>query len=273
MKVCPKCNTSFTNDALTNCPDDDTELISDASVMENAEAGPVAAKAPEKPAEKSKKVEQKKAAATSAGGSKKRSFIIAAGLLIAIAGGGYWVLTRPRPSTPTETYKGLYAAVKGKNTEEIKKWMSKGTIGFAEAVAKQQNKPIESVFENGFTATTFAASMPKMRDERINENMGALEVWNGKDQRWEDLPFIKEEDGWKLAIGDLFGGTYVSPGKGQDAKEREEANKMTNNAPQIPQGNFNAVNNMKPGKNPVPMPAMPKNGTFMKQNSNIPVNK
>jgi hypothetical protein len=172
--------------------------------------------------------------------------------------------------SPTETYKSLYAAVKSKDTEAIKKWMSKSTLGFAEMVSKQQNTPIEKVFENGFTATTFAASIPEMRDERIKDNMGALEVWNSKDQRWEDLPFIKEEDGWKLAIGDLFAGTYQKPAPGSAEKQAEEANKMSNNIIQAPAGNMNANGNLKVpklGKNPVPMPPA-SNKPSLKANTN-----
>jgi hypothetical protein len=161
-----------------------------------------------------------------------------------------------KKDTPTEAYKGLYAAVKSKDTEAIKKWMSKSTLGFAESVSKQQNKPIEQVFENGFTGTTFASSLPEIRDERVKDNMGAIEVWNSKIQKWEDLPFIKEEDGWKLAVGDLFAGTYVRPGIGQSQKDAEEANKMSNNIIQVPggiNGNLNTMPKVN-GKNPVPMP-------------------
>lgn len=177
--------------------------------------------------------------------------------------------------SPTESYKALYAAVKRKDTEGIKKLMTQSTIGFAEMVSKQQNTPIEKVFENGFTATTFATSLPEMRDERIKDNMGALEVWNSKDQRWEDLPFIKEEDGWKLAIGELFGGSYQKPAPGQAEKQAEEANKVSNNVIlQTPPGGANmngSVNaNTKPlklGKNPVPMPPA-SNKPSLKANTN-----
>lgn len=186
------------------------------------------------------------------------SFVVALGLGLAAC----------KKESPTEAYKGLYAAVKSKDTEAIKKFMSKSTLGFAEGVSKQQNKPIEQVFENGFTGTTFAASLPEIRDERINENMGAIEVWNSKVQKWEDLPFIKEEDGWKLAIGDLFAGTYQSPGPGKAAKDAEEANKTSNNIIQVP-GGINANLNTMPkvnGKNPVPLPPPASNKPSMKQN-------
>lgn len=185
------------------------------------------------------------------------SFVLALGL----------GLVACKQDNPTAAYKGLFAAVKSKDTEAIKKWMSKSTLGFAESVSKQQNKPIEEVFANGFTATTFAASVPEIRDERIKDNMGAIEVWNSKDQKWEDLPFVKEEDGWKLAVGDLFAGTYIKPEPGRSQKEAEETNKMTNNIIQAPggmNGNFNAMPKVN-GKNPVPMPPA-SNKPSMKQN-------
>jgi hypothetical protein len=146
--------------------------------------------------------------------------------------------------SPTEAYTTLYAAVKSKKTEDIKRMMSKKSLAFAKTVSQRQNTPIDKVFENGFTATTFAETMPEIRDERIKDNMGAIEVWNSKDSLWENLPFIKEEDGWKLAVGDAFAGTWKSPGKGLSQIETEAANsagnKMVPLNPNI-NGNFNSV--------------------------------
>src|SRR4051812_36352507 len=85
------------------------------------------------------------------------------------------------PSTsndsPTEAYKRLFNAVKSKDTEDIKKQLSQKTEGLAESSAARQNKPIEQVYENGFTATTFSPTLPEIRDERVSGNMGALEVY------------------------------------------------------------------------------------------------
>jgi hypothetical protein len=127
-------------------------------------------------------------------------------------------------SSPTESYKRLYAAVKEKNTAAIKQQMSKNSIEFAMSVAAQQKSPEEKVFENGFTATTLSESLPEIRDERINGNFGAIEVWNSKDSIWEDLPFVLEDGSWKFAVGELFGGKFQSPGPGRDKKEKEAAN-------------------------------------------------
>ena len=150
--------------------------------------------------------------------------------------------------TPTDAYKMLFTAVKAKNTDAIKRMLSQKTQSFAESVAGQQNKPVPSVLENGFTATTFAGNLPRSRDERIKDNMGALEVWSEKDNRWEDLPFIKEADGWKLAIGDIFAGTHQSPGKGQAQIESEASNANTILSGTNTSGNFPGIKSEQPVK-------------------------
>lgn len=154
--------------------------------------------------------------------------------------------------TPTEAYKRLYAAVKSKNTEAIKAEMSKTTQSFAEVVSKQQNKPVEVVYANGFTQTTFAESLPEIRDERVKDNMGAVEVWNAKGNRWEDLPFVREEAGWKLAIGDAFQGSWKSPGRSRDSLEKDAANVMSGNSGLIrvnPDSNINTKTNTNTNSN------------------------
>lgn len=155
-----------------------------------------------------------------------------------------------------QAYEKLYRAVKSKDPEQIKQIMSKNSMGLAEFAASQQKKTIEQVLENGFTATTFAESLPKMRDERIKDEFGAIEVWNEKDKRWEDLPFIKEDGVWKFAIGDMFKGSYQKPGLGQAIREQEEANKTDPNLipqqpPMNPPSNMNGVANTNANVNTV----------------------
>ena len=158
-----------------------------------------------------------------------------------ISGGG---------TTPTEAYKLLYAAVKSKNTEDIKKQLTKKSIEFGAMAAQRNNTPLEKVYENGFTGTTFSETLPPLRDERVNGDMGAVEVWNSKESKWEDLAFIKEDGAWKLAVGDMFAGTYKSPGLGLDLREKQATNAVANAAvPDAPTSNSNApipITNMNP---------------------------
>ena len=78
--------------------------------------------------------------------------------------------------------------------------MTKNSAEMAKMISEQNKTPLEKVFENGFTGTTFAPTLPDIRDERVNCNMGAVEVWNAKEQKWEDLPFVIEDGQWKIDL-------------------------------------------------------------------------
>jgi hypothetical protein len=169
---------------------------------------------------------------------------------------------RPAPGSPTEAYHQLYAAVKAKDTEAIKALMSKKSQDLA-MMASQKNKvPIEKVYENGFTATTFSPTLPEIRDERVKDDMASIEVWNSKDNLWEDLALVHEDGGWKFAFGDLFAGSFKSPGKGRAQIEREAANAMGNNMIEVkPAGDANLT---LPANSVNPVPPPPANATPVK---------
>lgn len=168
--------------------------------------------------------------------------------------------TTVEAGSPTAAYQNLYNAVKSKNTDAIKATMTKVTQEFVKGAAAKSNKTEAEVYANGLTASTFADAMPEIRDERVNENFGAVEVWNARDKRWEDLPFMKEDGQWKLAVGEAFAGSYRSPGMGRARKEAEAANVMRGNnmiqgatpdpnakekiveVPKLPDANANAAN-------------------------------
>jgi hypothetical protein len=152
--------------------------------------------------------------------------------------------------TPTEAYRMLFAAVKSQDSAKIKSMLSKGSMGLAEMASAQQKKPVEEIIKNGFTETTFVDNYPQIRDERVKDNFGAVEVWSEKGRKWEDLPFILEDGSWKLAIGDAFGGKYVKPGKGQAQIEQENANANNPNAmiQRMPAANSNGANFRSGGK-------------------------
>lgn len=160
-------------------------------------------------------------------------------IAMAISCGSQGTANTTTTDTPTEAYKRLYAAVKSKNTDAIKNEMSKQSITMAESVAGIQKKTVEEMYSNGLTATTFSETMPEIRDERVKGNMAAVEVYNSRDSKWEDLPFVLEDGKWKLGLGDAFKGTFVSPGKGRDQKEKEAANAVSNTVIHGPPANAN----------------------------------
>ena len=165
----------------------------------------------------------------------QRIFLLFAALVVvggAFSCGGGKATYDAHGDTPTEAYKRLFAAVKSGDPNNIRAEMTKKTIQFAAGTAKQMGKTEDEQIIHGMTATTYSENMPEIRDERVKDNMGAVEVWNSKDSKWEDLPFMIEDGKWKFAIGDAFAGSFKSPGKGRNEIDREAANAMR--PPQTP---------------------------------------
>jgi len=157
-------------------------------------------------------------------------FILNTSRLLVISIAGILILTLASCEAPSgdgkadlaSAYTELFNAVKSKDTARIKSSMSKATLSFAEFVSKQQGKSLEDVLKNGMTETTFADSLPKMRDEQAKDGLGHLEVYSGKSKRWEVIPFVLEDGKWKAAFGDAFSGKWKSPGKPLSQSESEE---------------------------------------------------
>ncbi len=145
-----------------------------------------------------------------------------------------------KANTPTEAYQMLFTAVKAKDTEKIKQVISKNTLVLAEAQAQRQKQTLEKTLENGLLATTFSDAMPQIRDERVKDEFGAVEVYNQKESKWDDTFFINEDGGWKLAVGDIFKGSFKMPGKSKAQLEKETSNSSVNNMiPSAPNINVN----------------------------------
>lgn len=151
------------------------------------------------------------------------AFLMATAFIIFACGSGS-AGPGAKAASPTEAYKNLFAAVKSKDTEAIKRQVSKKTQELATMQASRSEIPIDAVYSNGFTDTTLAPELPMIRDERVKDTMGALEVWDSTKSSWEDVPFILEDGSWKIATGDIFSGAYKSPGLSRDEREKRAAN-------------------------------------------------
>lgn len=148
--------------------------------------------------------------------------------LLALGCGGSSSTNAVANDSPTEAYKRLFAAVKSKDINAIKNEMSKQSNALVSSISSMQKKSVEEIYLNGLTSSLKSETLPEIRDERVNGDMGAVEVYNSGMHKWEDVPFIDEDGRWKLALGDELKGSYKSPGKGRDQKEREAANVLSN---------------------------------------------
>ncbi len=154
-------------------------------------------------------------------------------------------------NSPIEAYSFLFEAVKKGDADAVKKVSSKATRELAQFMSNSYKKSCYDSYKNGFTETTMQETMPETRDLRIDGDVAAMEVKHSSG-KWENVPFVKEGNGWKLAIGDLFFGKIKSPGKPLSVIEQENANaRGLNNITMNPMGN-KAANANKFQPDPVP---------------------
>jgi hypothetical protein len=161
--------------------------------------------------------------------------------------------------SPVEAYTFLFDAVKKGDTDAVKQISSKATRELAQFTAGSYKKSCAEAYKNGFTETAMQEKMPETRDLRTSDdgNVASMEVKTAKGT-WEDVPFVKEGNGWKLAIGDLFFGKIKRVGTPQSFREQENANaRGLGNLPINPMANKNGANGNT--FKPVPVPNEPIN--------------
>ncbi|MGI8670698.1 MAG: hypothetical protein ACR2J3_12770 [Aridibacter sp.] len=100
---------------------------------------------------------------------------------------------------PTETLKAFSKATKSKNAETIKGFLSEGSMKMVEKSAKEQNKTVENILTEGEDETDDGGE-PVTRNEKINGNTATVEVKNEVFGRYDEMPFVKEDGVWKIAL-------------------------------------------------------------------------
>jgi flagellar hook-associated protein FlgK len=106
-------------------------------------------------------------------------------------------------STPTATFKAFYEASKKKDAAGLKKTLSKGTLDMFDKLAKEQNKSTDDMLKD-VDKDSQSERLPETRNEKINGDTATLEVKDDKTDKWDTLPFVKENGEWKIALDKLF---------------------------------------------------------------------
>ena len=101
------------------------------------------------------------------------------------------------PSTPTATLKAFYEASKKKDATAMKKTLSKGSLDMFEKQAKEQGKSFDDLLKSDQHTPD---KMPETRNEKIDGETATLEVKNDQTNKWDTLPFVKEDGEWKIAF-------------------------------------------------------------------------
>ena len=126
----------------------------------------------------------------------RRINTLCAALAIVLAVSACSLLNR---STPTTTFKAFYEASNKKDVPAMKKALSKGSLDMFDKLAKEQNKSTDELLKS-FDKEDKNQKMPETRNEKITGDTATLEVKNDKTDKWDTLPFVKENGEWKLTL-------------------------------------------------------------------------
>jgi hypothetical protein len=102
-------------------------------------------------------------------------------------------------SSPTATFKAFYEASKKKDAAAMKKRLSKGSLDMFDKLAKAQNKSTDDMLKE-VDKDDKSTKAPETRNEKITGDTATLEVKNDKTEKWDTLPFVKEDGEWKIAF-------------------------------------------------------------------------
>jgi hypothetical protein len=99
-------------------------------------------------------------------------------------------------ATPTEAYKFAYAARQNKDTEGLKRVLSKDALEFF-SMMSEPGEPINKALLK-MTETPQAAT-DESRNEKINGSRATLEYPDAQG-KWKTMDFVKEDGDWKITI-------------------------------------------------------------------------
>ncbi|HEV2911674.1 MAG TPA: hypothetical protein VGX92_00040 [Pyrinomonadaceae bacterium] len=104
-------------------------------------------------------------------------------------------------STPTNTFMAFYEASKKNDVEGVKRTLSKDTLDFLTAAAKEQKKTLEEALTESLKKADVPTSTPEVRNEKIDGDKATLEIRDEKLNRWETFNFARENGDWKVKLG------------------------------------------------------------------------
>lgn len=96
---------------------------------------------------------------------------------------------------PTETVKAFISAYQKKDVDEMKKYLSKGSLDMFQKTSELQGKTEKELLTSDELPFK---EMPEMRNEKIEGETATVEV--KVEGKWENTPLVKENGSWKLAF-------------------------------------------------------------------------
>lgn len=163
-----------------------------------------------------------------------QTIIIALVVLWFIGCGG--AANTPQTASPTDVLKTYIEASDRKDLAAVKQTFSKGTMKMYEDAAQKRQISVDEALKEQFEATSATELKSKLEvgKETIEGNTATVEVKDNSTGNLEKIPFVKEDDVWKVAL-DKFIEDLTN-------KMREEMNMPASNVSKPDGGNSPNLN-------------------------------
>ncbi len=99
-------------------------------------------------------------------------------------------------------YTKYLEAHKTHDVSTIKDLLSKDSLDMLEYFAKERELSLDELLQNNFKncCKELKDTAIEFKDERIGSGKAILEIKNPLNKKWEELPFVKENNEWKIAL-------------------------------------------------------------------------
>ncbi len=106
-------------------------------------------------------------------------------------------------ATPMEAVKVFIEGIRAKDDKAIRSALSKATVEKFEKMAEEGKVSFfDAVVGEDLEEMS---KMPEMRNEKVDGDKATVEMKNDKNGEWDEVPFVKEDGSWKIALFDDAG--------------------------------------------------------------------
>ena len=107
-------------------------------------------------------------------------------------------------STPTAALTTFYNATKSGDVDGVKRSMSRKSLEFIEKSAAKDKKTVDDALKEMVKDATTPNAL-ETRNEQIDGDKATVEAKDDKTDKWEKIPFVRENGQWKIATFDEVG--------------------------------------------------------------------
>jgi len=103
-------------------------------------------------------------------------------------------------ASPKDAVQAFVDALEAKDEAAVKAALSEKTNKMLALQTKMTGRSIVDIFDS--EEFEEMSKMPDTKNEKIDGDKATIEVKDPKDEKWDEMPLVKEDGSWKLAFAD-----------------------------------------------------------------------